>query len=261
MLSNKKQKEVSRYFIYLAYNGTRYCGWQNQPNGISVQFCLEDVLSKVLRHEVSIVGAGRTDAGVHARMMVAHFDTIRALNDTTLLVGKLNNMLPKDIAIYKIVSVVENAHARFDAVSRTYNYMISEKKNPFNNEFIRMMSLKNINFEIMNDACRVLFEYSDFTSFSKLHTDVKTNNCRIYKAGWHEEDEIWVFTITADRFLRNMVRSIVGTMFEVGRKKISIAGLRDIIEAKDRSRAGTSVPAEGLTLTDIEYPEKIFLDY
>ena len=251
---------MSRYFIYFAYNGTRYCGWQNQPNGVSVQCCLEDVLSKVLRCDIQVVGAGRTDAGVHARMMVAHFDAPVAIDNTVLLAGKLSNMLPKDIAIYKIVPVMEDAHARFDARSRTYKYMISEKKDPFSYEYVCRMLLNNVNFDAMNDACKVLFDYTDFTSFSKLHTDAKTNNCRIYEAEWTKVDDIWVFTIKADRFLRNMVRAIVGTLFEVGRGKVSVDGFKDIIEAKSRSRAGTSAPAEGLALTGIEYPDDIFLD-
>ena len=250
---------MSRYFIYLGYNGTRYCGWQNQPNGVSVQQCLEEVFSKVLCCDISITGAGRTDAGVHARMMVAHFDVPQPLDNTDLLVGKFNNMLPKDIALYKIVPMVDSAHARFDALSRTYNYMISEKKNPFNYEYVCRMSLKNMDFDAMNDACRVLSDYFDFTSFSKLHTDVKTNNCRIFEAKWEDCGDNWVFSIKADRFLRNMVRAIVGTLFEVGRGKISVDDFRSVIEAKDRCRAGTSAPAEGLALVDIEYPEELFV--
>ena len=257
----KRQKEVSRYFIYLAYNGTRYCGWQNQPNGISVQHCIEDVLSKVLCRDISITGAGRTDAGVHARLMVAHFDVSEPIGDTALLTGKFNNMLPKDIALYKIVSVTDEAHARFDACSRTYNYVITDKKSPFNYEYVCRMALHNMNFDAMNEACKILFDYLDFTSFSKLHTDAKTNNCRIYEAGWRKESDVHIFTIKADRFLRNMVRAIVGTLFDVGRGKISVEDFRSIIEAKNRCMAGSSAPAEGLALVDIEYPNKIFLDF
>ena len=249
---------MSRYFIYLGYNGTRYCGWQNQPNGVSVQQCLEDVFSKVLCSDISITGAGRTDAGVHARLMVAHFDTLAPLDNTDLLVGKFNNMLPKDIALYKIVPVTDAAHARFDACSRTYNYLVSDKKDPFCYEYVCRISLNNMNFEAMNDACKVLFDFSDFTSFSKLHTDVKTNNCCIFEAKWEKYGDNWVFTIKADRFLRNMVRAIVGTLFDVGRGKISVDDFRAVIEAKDRCKAGTSAPAEGLALTDIEYPYNIF---
>ena len=251
---------MRRYFVYLAYNGTRYCGWQNQPNGVSIQSCIEDVLSKVLNSEISITGAGRTDAGVHARMMVAHFDAPGDIENTDLLVGKLNNMLPKDIVINKIVPVKEDAHARFGALSRMYEYIVSDKKDPFGYEYVCRMSLHNIDFDAMNDMCKVLYDYSDFTSFSKLHTDAKTNNCRIYEAGWRKKGDVWVFTIKADRFLRNMVRAIVGTLFDAGRGKVSIEGFRDIIESKNRCNAGTSAPAEGLALTDIEYPDIIFSD-
>ena len=249
---------MSRYFIYLGYNGTRYCGWQNQPNGVSVQQCLEEVFSKVLCQGISITGAGRTDAGVHARMMVAHFDTLAPLDNTELFVGKFNNMLPKDIALYKIVPVTDAAHARFDACSRTYNYLVTDKKTPFDYEYVCRMSLNNMSFEAMNEACKALFDYSDFTSFSKLHTDVKTNNCRIFEAKWEKSGDNWVFKIKADRFLRNMVRAIVGTLFDVGRGKISVDDFRSVIEGKDRCKAGTSAPAEGLALSDIEYPDKIF---
>jgi tRNA pseudouridine38-40 synthase len=167
-------------------------------------------------------------------------------------------MLPEDIAVYKTAAVRETAHARFDARSRTYKYVIGDRKNPFDYEWICRMSLRTVHFEKMNGACNVLSDYSDFTSFSKLHTDVKTNNCRILEAGWKQDGETWVFTIRADRFLRNMVRAIVGTLLEVGRGKITVQDFRDIIEAKDRRKAGMSAPAEGLALVGIEYPDDIF---
>lgn len=275
---------MKRYFVYLSYNGTRYCGWQRQPNGMSVQQALEEVLSTVLRHEIALVGAGRTDAGVHAHSMAAHFDVPEEISEPALLVGKLNNMLPKDIAIQRIVPVIEDAHARFDALSRTYEYRISEGKNPFCYEYVCRMSLRRMDFERMNDACRLLLETSDFTSFSKLHTDVKTNICRVERADWINKEhtgwisqsdgdhqtspydagrgcqgDMWVFTIRADRFLRNMVRAVVGTLFEVGRGKMTLDGFQDVIEAKDRCRAGTSAPPEGLALTEIVYPQRLFL--
>jgi tRNA pseudouridine38-40 synthase len=270
----ERQKEVSRYFIYLVYNGTRYCGWQRQPNGISIQQSLEEVLSTVLRQVVPVVGAGRTDAGVHARMMAAHFDVSAPVENPSQLTDKLNRMLPEDIAVYNVIAVNENAHARFDALSRTYKYYITDRKNPFAHEWMCRMSLRNVRFDAMNEACNVLSEYSDFTSFSKLHTDVKTNNCRILEAGWGRgidpcsrdgktvasNNENWVFTITADRFLRNMVRAIVGTLLDVGRGKITMDDFRNIIEAKDRCKAGTSAPAEGLALADITYPDSIFIN-
>lgn len=251
----------------MAYNGARYCGWQRQPNGISVQQCVEEALSTVLREAVPVVGAGRTDAGVHARMMIAHFD-LPAGADGLPSAEKLNRMLPKDIAVYKIIAVRENAHARFDALSRTYKYYISDGKHPFDHEWICRMPLRDVNFNRMNEACKVLYEYSDFTSFSKLHTDVKTNNCRIFEAGWSldgvggqfpPDGGTWVFTIRADRFLRNMVRAIVGTLLDVGRGKTAVSEFRNIIEAKDRCKAGTSAPAGGLALVDIAYPDGIFI--
>ena len=204
-----------------------------------------------------VTGAGRTDAGVHARLMVAHFDWEEPISDLPFLTEKLNRLLPKDISIYKVVPVREEAHARFDATSRTYKYYITQQKDPFNYELAWKIPGK-LDFEAMNAACQVLFDYIDFTSFSKLHTDVKTNNCRIDRAFWQQEGEMWVFTIQADRFLRNMVRAIVGTLMEVGRGKLSIDGLREVIESKNRCAAGTSVPGHALFLVDITYPEELF---
>ena len=210
-----------------------------------------------LRQPVPIVGAGRTDAGVHARLMVAHFDWQEPIADLAFLAEKLNRLLPKDIAVYRIVPVRPDAHARFDAISRTYKYYVTTRKDPFNYELVYKIPGK-LDFEAMNKACSVLFDYIDFTSFSKLHTDVKTNNCRIYKAGWEREGDVWVFTIQADRFLRNMVRAIVGTLLEVGRGKLTVDGFRQVIEAKDRGRAGTSAPGHALYLVDVTYPEELF---
>jgi len=252
---------MHRYFIYMAYNGTRYCGWQRQPNGVSIQQCIEEALSTVLRRSITITGAGRTDAGVHARCMAAHFDVTEKIEQPSLLMDKLNKILSRDIAILKIVPVTNDAHARFDALARTYIYMLSEKKDPFRNEFMYRTSLRGVDFDKMNEACAVLFEYTDFTSFSKLHTDVKTHLCRIDTAQWVKTDEVWTFTIKADRFLRNMVRAIVGTMLAIGRGKLTINDFRLIIEAKDRCKAGDSVSPEGLALTEIEYPNHLFLDY
>ena len=212
----------------------------------------------MLRRETPVVGAGRTDAGVHARLMVAHFDSPEQIDDLEQLVFKLNRILPKDIAINRIVAVVPEAHARFDAVSRTYKYYISTQKDPFNFDFA-YQSPGLLDFDAMNRACHVLFEYTDFTSFSKLHTDAKTNLCLIKEAGWELENGLWVFTISANRFLRNMVRAIVGTMLEIGRGKLTPDGLRKVIEAKDRGRAGMSVPGHALFLVDVTYPEHLFL--
>jgi pseudouridylate synthase I len=246
-----------RYFIYLSYNGKNYCGWQIQPNGITVQEELEKALSTILRHPVGITGAGRTDTGVHAALMVAHFDTEIPLDDPAQFGEKLNRLLPRDITISAIRPVKPDAHARFDATSRTYKYYVTDKKDVFRGDLACKIYGK-MNFAQMNEAAKILFEYTDFTSFSKLHTDVKTNNCKMMQAEWKEENGQWVFTIQADRFLRNMVRAVVGTLFEVGRGKIDLDGFRYVIEQKDRCKAGTSAPANALFLVGIEYPEEIF---
>jgi tRNA pseudouridine38-40 synthase len=249
---------VSRYFIYLGYDGENYCGWQVQPNGTAVQQVIEDALATLFRQAVPIVGAGRTDAGVHARRMVAHFDTGEPVGNLFRLTEKLNRLLPKDIAIDRIAAVHEDAHARFDALSRTYKYYVTTRKDPFNCRYVYQLR-QALDFGAMNEACLVLHDYTDYACFSKLHTGVKTHNCRITHAGWSCEGEVWIFTITADRFLRNMVRAIVGTLFDVGRSKLTIEGFRTVIESKDRCRAGTSAPAHALFLTDITYPKEIFL--
>lgn len=250
---------MHRYFIYLGYDGTRYHGWQIQPNGISVQQTLMEALATFLRKEVEVTGAGRTDAGVHARMMAAHFDWETPL-DTQSVEEKLNRILPPDICVYKVCEVKTDAHARFDATYRTYRYYVTTRKTPFNRQFMYRIIGKPLDFEAMNRAAETLFDYTDFTSFSKLHTDVKTNNCRIMHARWEQTSETeWVFTIQADRFLRNMVRAIVGTLFEVGRGKLSIEGFRQVIEQKDRGKAGTSAPGHALFLEDVGYPENIEL--
>ncbi len=246
-----------RYFIDLSYNGKNYCGWQIQPNGITVQQRLEEGLCMLLRSQISVTGAGRTDTGVHARLMTAHFDWEGDESDMAVLTEKLNRILPPDIAIQRIVRVLPDAHARFDALSRTYKYYITDRKDPFYHEWMYKVA-HPLDYEAMNKAARLLFEYVDFTSFSKLHTDVKTNNCRIMHAYWEREGENYVFTIRADRFLRNMVRAIVGTLLEVARGKLTEEGFRRIIEQKDRCKAGTSVPGNALFLVDIEYPPEIF---
>lgn len=247
-----------RYFMYLEFDGTAYSGWQIQPHSPSVQQCLEQSLSLFLREDVSVTGAGRTDAGVHAALMVAHFD-LETPRDCGWMKNKLNGILPPDIAVHRIVPVKSDAHARFDAVSRTYKYYVSLEKSAFH----RMDSWYLVNepdFELMNSAAAVLLETTDFTSFSKLHTDTKTNNCKVTKAVWERlDDGRWVFTITADRFLRNMVRAIVGTLMEVGRHRMDTAGFKAVISSLDRCSAGDSAPAHGLFLYDIEYPENLFL--
>lgn len=257
-----------RFFIYLQYDGTNYHGWQNQPNCISVQETIEKTLSILLRRPMMIVGAGRTDAGVHARLMIAHFDydgfdhpeddlePVR--KQLEVLTFKMNGLLPTDISIIKIVPVTPEAHARFSATSRTYHYYVTTRKTPFDHLYT-MRTFRDLDVKLMNEAASHLFDYSDFTSFAKLHSDVKTHICKIMEAHWDKVDGQLVFTIKADRFLRNMVRAIVGTLMWVGRGRLSIQEFCQIIERKDRCMAGDSVPASGLFLEDVGYPEELFL--
>lgn len=254
-----RKEAVLRYFMYLSYDGSNYHGWQIQPNGISVQECLNKALSTILRKSIEVTGAGRTDAGVHSSLMVAHFDADISGLDKEKLVDKLNRLLPSDIAVMKVVQVKNDAHARFDALSRTYKYYVTDVKSPFDARY-RYRVYTSLNFERMNEAAGVLSEYTDFTSFSRLHTDVKTNNCKIMHAYWEQTDNhCWVFTIKADRFLRNMVRAIVGTLLEVGRGKMSVEEFRYVIEKKDRGCAGSSAPGNALFLCDIAYPDELFI--
>jgi len=255
---------MGRFFIHLAYNGANYNGWQTQPGLPTVQQTLETALTTLLRQPIAVVGCGRTDTGVHASDFYAHFDAGSELSDnleehhgirSTELVFKMNNLLPSDIAIYDIYPVADNAHARFDAISRTYQYHVSDRRLPFRQgQYCRIYYKPDI--DKMNEAARVLMEYEDFTSFAKLHTQVKTNICYLKEARWEAIGEEWVFTIKSNRFLRNMVRSVTGTLLDVGRGKLGIEGLREIIEKKDRCAAGVSMPACGLFLTKVEYPEQ-----
>ena len=303
-----------KYFIYLQYDGTNYHGWQTQPDAITVQETIEQKLSMLLRRQIFIVGAGRTDAGVHASQMVAHFALTEnqaerepeeaeerteatdfevqpevvtekeatsadiapegktsaplelSAEELKTLTFKLNQVLPEDIVIQKIIPVRDEAHARFSPISRTYRYYITTHKALYNRDFVMRM-YEPLDIEMMNHACAKLFCYEDFTSFSKLHTDTKTNNCKIMEAYWtarpaEKTVEGWeydyVFTIKADRFLRNMVRAIVGTLIQVGRHRMTIQEFAQVIEQKNRCTAGDSVPAKGLFLEEIEYPEDIF---
>lgn len=248
---------MGRYFIHIAYNGASYNGWQTQPGLPTVQQTLETTLGILLRQPVAVVGCGRTDTGVHASDFYAHFDVKedgeKCVMDSTGLVFKLNNMLPPDIAVYDLYEVAPNAHARFDAVARTYQYHVSDRRLPFRQgQYCRIWFRPDL--DRMNEAARVLMEYDDFTSFAKLHTQVKTNICHLSEAHWDTVGDEWVFTIRSNRFLRNMVRSVTGTLLDVGRGKLSIDGLREIIEKKDRCAAGVSMPACGLFLTKVEYP-------
>lgn len=247
---------MNRYFLQLAYSGTDYCGWQNQPNGLAVQEVVEKALSTLLRADTPVVGAGRTDAGVHAKQMFAHFDAV-PIENVHRLTHQLNQILPKDIVIYNIIKVKPDAHARFDASARLYRYYLTTKKDPFLYPY-KYKVRESLNIGQMNRCADILFEYEDFTSFSKLHTDVKTNNCKIMQARWERTGDDYIFTIKADRFLRNMVRAIVGTLLEAGYGKLEEAGMNRIIQGKNRSLAGSSVPGHALFLEEIEYPSSIF---
>lgn len=241
-----------RYFVTFSYDGTRYHGWQVQPNGISVQEVLQDALSTLLRTRIEVMGAGRTDAGVHARMMVAHFDTELPV-DCRQLAYKLNRLLPQDVAVDKIEEVAPDLHARFSAVSRTYHYYVHQQKNPF----LRAYSCElhyPLDFNKMNAAAEALMEYDDFGAFCKSHTDVKTTLCRVTEARWIQLGEgEWYFRITANRFLRNMVRAVVGTLVEVGRGRLSLDDFRRVVEGKRRTDAGESMPGNALFLEKIVY--------
>lgn len=239
----------------LAYNGKDYHGWQVQPNAITVQEVLEIALTTLLRKPTAMVGCGRTDAGVHARQFFAHFD-FEGKFDTIAMIGKLNSFLPKDIAVYDLFLVNEDAHARFDATGRTYKYYISQQKNPFAIDASYLVK-NQLDIEKLNSASRLLFDYTDFKCFSRSNTDVKTYNCKIMKAEWEHKENMLIFTIQADRFLRNMVRAIVGTLLPVGFGKMSLEKLKEIIESRDRSEAGPSVPGHALYLTGVSYPESI----
>lgn len=247
-----------RVFIYLSFDGTAYHGWQIQPNAISVQQRLTESLTMLLRQPTEVVGAGRTDAGVHAHMMVAHCD-VPDNTDLSLLCHKLNRVLPSDIAVSRVVKVVPHAHARFDAQARTYHYWIYTRKNPFRSHYATRITY-SLDFDKMNQAAAYLLTVSDFTSFSKLHTDVKTNICHVTQAHWEKvEEDLWRFEITADRFLRNMVRSIVGTLIEVGRGKLSLDDFKQIVALKNRQAAGDSMPGNALSLVQIKYHPDLFL--
>ena len=248
-----------RYFFQLAFKGTHYHGWQIQPNGNTVQAELSNAISTLLKVKTEVTGAGRTDRGVHARKFVAHFDASDpGLHQDKDLVYKLNGILPRDIVIHDIQAVKQDTHARFSALSRTYSYQIHQQKNPFLDGLSTFFP-GNLDMDKLNRGAEFLFDYTDFTSFSKVNTDVKTNNCKVMLAEWYREEQQILFTIKADRFLRNMVRAIVGTLLDAGSDKICLSEVKRIIEMKDRSAAGASVPAHGLYLEDVEYPEDVFL--
>lgn len=244
-----------RYFIELSYDGSPFVGWQRQPKGDSVQSCLEVALKTLLHKPVSVVGAGRTDAGVHARQLFAHVDLDDQVDQN--LKFRLNKLLPKEIAVNSILVVADDAHARFDATGRRYSYHITTQKDPFLEKRSYYFS-KSLDIELMNQAATVMLDHDDFKCFSKSRTDVKTYLCDIQQAYWEQNGSDMVFFIQANRFLRNMVRAIVGTIIEVGLKKISIDDFKSILQSRDRSKAGYSVPAHGLYLEKVYYPKHIF---
>jgi tRNA pseudouridine38-40 synthase len=246
-----------RYFIEIAYNGKNYFGWQRQPEQISVQQVLEETLSTLLRKELKLVGAGRTDTGVHAKQLFAHFD-FDEIENLEALIFRINSFLPKDISVKNIFEVKEDAHARFNAVEREYEYNITLGKDPFSQDFAFQINNKP-DVALMNEAANLLLHHRDFQCFSRSNTDVKTYNCTIVKAHWVAKDNSLIFTIAADRFLRNMVRAIVGTLLDVGYGKTTIEDFKAILKSKSREEAGASAPAHGLYLTKVVYPESVFL--
>lgn len=246
-----------RYFAKLAYHGAAYHGWQVQNNAHTVQAEINQALSTITRQPVNVVGCGRTDTGVHAKEFFLHFDLPQRFEQATDLAFKLNCLLPKDIVIHQVFETKPDMHARFSALSRTYEYHLSTQKDPFQQGRAYYFR-KPLDVDLMNEAAASLADFTDFTTFSKLHTQVKTNNCVVSQAVWKTDSDPWVFTIRADRFLRNMVRAVVGTLIMVGEKKMDLEGFKQVIEAKNRQLAGPSVPAEGLYLVRVEYPDELF---
>lgn len=250
-----------RYFIDLSYDGTNFCGWQIQPTDRTVQGDIEKALSTILRRGVGVTGAGRTDTGVHARHMCAHVDLPLDLTEAQKLIFRANRLLSSDVVLHGIREVTQDGHARFSALSRTYRYYVSQSADPFLRKYQTVLPIEGVDFEEMNTAARILIGKQDFTTFSKKHSNVHTHICDVRHAEWHQvDDDHWYFEITADRFLRNMVRSTVGTLLEVGRHKISPLDFAQRLAAQDRSLAGNTAPAQGLFLEEIVYPTEIFVE-
>ncbi|MHC1707694.1 MAG: tRNA pseudouridine(38-40) synthase TruA [Bacteroidales bacterium] len=253
---------MNRYFLHLSFLGTPYHGWQIQPNAITVQSVLEDALTRLLRQTVSLTGCGRTDAGVHARMFFAHFDTESYFSpeESTIIVHRLNAFLSQDIVVHSLRMVKPEVHSRFSALSRTYQYYISTRKDPFIQGLSWYYPYGVLDQERLNNSAGILLQYSDFACFSKKDTDIVGSTCKLQQSYWVQEKELLIYTVTANRFLRNMVRAIVGTLVEIGRGKWDEKKLVSILESRDRCMAGESVPAQGLYLTNVKYPEGIFVD-
>jgi tRNA pseudouridine38-40 synthase len=253
------KKGPLRYFLKLAYRGTAFHGWQMQPNAISVQELLNTQLSKILGIEINIMGAGRTDTGVHAKEMFAHFDVEEQIRDKNNLLDSLNKMVSPNVVVFKILAVLDNAHARFDATERAYEYHIHRFRDPFAQDLSAGMYFP-MDYALMQKATEMLLFKGDFSSFCKTKSQTKTNICELREAFWKQEGQSWVFYVSADRFLRNMVRAMVGSLVAVGKGKMSLEAFRAMIDAKDRRLAGESAPAQGLYLTRVEYPKDIFID-
>jgi tRNA pseudouridine38-40 synthase len=249
-----------RYFIQLRYKGTNFNGWQKQKNARSIQETIENALSVLLRTPIELTGAGRTDTGVHAQNYFAHFDSSTSILEKDKFIYQVNQIVTDDICITRIIEVLPTAHARFDAISRTYEYRIILNKDPFEREFCLYVH-NNLDRSLMNECCTILLENSDFTSFCKLHSDNKTNVCKLMEANWIIENNKLIFRIKSDRFLRNMVRAIVGTLIKVGEGKLSVVEFKAIVESKNRRLAGNSAPPQGLHLIEIEYSKNIFPDH
>lgn len=256
-LSSLYKTTALRYFLELSYKGTAYHGWQRQPNALSVQECIEEALSTLLGNKISILGAGRTDTGVHALQMFAHFDTDTIPTTAEDLVYRLNGFLPNDISVKTIQRVANDAHARFDATSRSYIYKLIQDKNPFLTDQAYYFK-PTLDIDAMNQAAALFLDHQNFKCFSRSKTDVKTFDCDVRAAYWEKQSDLWVFHITANRFLRNMVRAIVGTLLDVGVGKTTIGAVQQILDSQDRTKAGSSAPAYGLFLTQISYPNTIF---
>ena len=250
-----------RYFIELSYDGAAYCGWQRQPDALTVQQTLEQGLSTLLREPIEVVGAGRTDTGVNASYYVAHFDCEKGVENCAQLVYKLNLILPHDVAVKSVRKVKEEAHARFDAIEREYTYYISQRKNPFR-RYSAWQYYVPLDMERMNEAAAKLLDYDDFTSFAKLNSNNKTNICRVVRAEWHrdaDDEQLLIFTIRADRFLRNMIRAIVGTLVDVGRGRYTVEDFERILHSRDLSLSSAGAPAVGLFLSDVKYGDEVYV--
>lgn len=245
-----------RYFLKIAYDGSPYCGWQMQPNALTVQQKLQETMQLFCNLFGDTLGCGRTDTGVHAKEFYLHFDCQSPILNHDEFIYKLNRVLPESIAVYHLYQVGEKAHCRFDAISRTYEYHILQHKNPFVKN--AWYNAADLNINLMNEGGKLLMEYEDFTSFSKTNTQVFTNNCHITQAHWEQKGDSLVFTIQANRFLRNMVRAVVGSLIDLGKEKNDLNHFKSIIESKNRSKAGVSVPAQGLFLTQVNYPIHYF---